>query len=484
MGDWVLVEGQGSLDHPAYSVGDARADPRRDAARDDPRPQARADRARLRPPARRVVPDRRAGPVHRLHERIAGLVAPSKVVAIALNTSLYPDDADARRIIAEIEAETGLPADDPVRFGAGPLWARGPRRAMPDAGGREPAPDPRGPAPGAARSVPHRPRPTTSGATRVTTVIVEIRDDRYPGIVGVGEGYPDRLLRRDAGDDGRGLPVAARRRRRARTRPRPAWSPPEHAMAAAIRGNGAAKCAMDIALHDLVGKVAGRAGPRAARPVGGHPADRLHDRHRRAGHRRAAGRPGGRLPGPQDQVRRSGRTSRRCAPSARSSPARSGWMPTPAGRARTPRRCCPNSIDLGVELIEQPFPARPIATSPGSRSDRRCRSSPTRAACPRGSRRVNGVVAGINVKLAKCGGIGPAYRMLERAASWASGRSSAAWRRRGGHRRFGGGREPRRLGGPGRQPAARRRPLRGPGAGPDKRWHRRSARSRLDATSR
>src|SRR5205085_5714532 len=29
-------------------------------------------------------------------------------------------------------------------------------------------------------------------------------------------------------------------------------------MAAAIRWNGAAKCAIDIALHDLVGKVAGR----------------------------------------------------------------------------------------------------------------------------------------------------------------------------------------------------------------------------------
>src|SRR5207247_8765152 len=27
----------------------------------------------------------------------------------------------------------------------------------------------------------------------VTTVVVELRDDRYPGIVGVGEGYPDRF---------------------------------------------------------------------------------------------------------------------------------------------------------------------------------------------------------------------------------------------------------------------------------------------------
>jgi uncharacterized NAD-dependent epimerase/dehydratase family protein len=45
------------------------------------------------------------------------------VVAIALNTSLYPDADDARRVIAEIATETGLPADDPVRFGADGLWA-------------------------------------------------------------------------------------------------------------------------------------------------------------------------------------------------------------------------------------------------------------------------------------------------------------------------------------------------------------------------
>jgi uncharacterized NAD-dependent epimerase/dehydratase family protein len=58
----------------------------------------------------------------RLHETVAGLVAPSKVVAIALNTSLYPSDDDARRIIDEIGRETGLPTDDPVRFGADRLW--------------------------------------------------------------------------------------------------------------------------------------------------------------------------------------------------------------------------------------------------------------------------------------------------------------------------------------------------------------------------
>ena len=42
---------------------------------------------------------------------------------MALNTSLYADEDDARRVIAETAAETGLPADDPVRFGPERLWA-------------------------------------------------------------------------------------------------------------------------------------------------------------------------------------------------------------------------------------------------------------------------------------------------------------------------------------------------------------------------
>ena len=45
---------------------------------------------------------------------------PAKVVAIALNTSLVGED-EARAAIAAAEQETGLPADDPVRFGAGKL---------------------------------------------------------------------------------------------------------------------------------------------------------------------------------------------------------------------------------------------------------------------------------------------------------------------------------------------------------------------------
>ena len=52
-----------------------------------------------------------------LHERIALIARPARVACIALNTRELDDD-DARRAIEAAEAETGLPAGDPVRFGA------------------------------------------------------------------------------------------------------------------------------------------------------------------------------------------------------------------------------------------------------------------------------------------------------------------------------------------------------------------------------
>jgi uncharacterized NAD-dependent epimerase/dehydratase family protein len=55
-----------------------------------------------------------------LHEALALGVRRAKVAAIALNTRDLGDDA-ARAAIAAAERETGLPADDPVRFGAGRL---------------------------------------------------------------------------------------------------------------------------------------------------------------------------------------------------------------------------------------------------------------------------------------------------------------------------------------------------------------------------
>jgi uncharacterized NAD-dependent epimerase/dehydratase family protein len=53
-----------------------------------------------------------------LHERIALPRRRAKVAAIALNTGSL-DESAAKAAIASAEAETGLPADDPVRFGSG-----------------------------------------------------------------------------------------------------------------------------------------------------------------------------------------------------------------------------------------------------------------------------------------------------------------------------------------------------------------------------
>jgi uncharacterized NAD-dependent epimerase/dehydratase family protein len=52
-----------------------------------------------------------------LYERISLPARPAKVVAVALNTVAITSDDDAREAIAAVETDTGLPTDDPVRFG-------------------------------------------------------------------------------------------------------------------------------------------------------------------------------------------------------------------------------------------------------------------------------------------------------------------------------------------------------------------------------
>jgi uncharacterized NAD-dependent epimerase/dehydratase family protein len=114
--DVLFVEGQGSLLHPAYSGvtlglihGSAphayvlchKADER----------YVDGDERFPIPPLAEVVD---------LHERISLLARPARVRAIALNTRDLDEDG-ARWAIAAAESETGLPADDPVRFGAAKL---------------------------------------------------------------------------------------------------------------------------------------------------------------------------------------------------------------------------------------------------------------------------------------------------------------------------------------------------------------------------
>ncbi len=122
-GDWLLVEGQGSLDHPAYSsvtLGLVHGF--------TPHAMVLVHMPGLEEHDWDHLPERKF-PIQplsefiRVHETVAGLVAPSKVVAVALNTSRIVDPADARRVIEGTAAETGLPCGDPVRFGGDALWA-------------------------------------------------------------------------------------------------------------------------------------------------------------------------------------------------------------------------------------------------------------------------------------------------------------------------------------------------------------------------
>jgi uncharacterized NAD-dependent epimerase/dehydratase family protein len=61
------------------------------------------------------------GELVELYERISLPSRKARVAAVALNTGAIEDDDAARAAIARAGAETGLPADDPVRFGAGRL---------------------------------------------------------------------------------------------------------------------------------------------------------------------------------------------------------------------------------------------------------------------------------------------------------------------------------------------------------------------------
>lgn len=114
--DIVLVEGQGSLLHPAYSgvtLGLMHGSlphamvlcgqPSRTTIHRNPWVAI--------PPLPEVIA---------LYERAMAPLRPSPVIAIALNT-FDLDDAAAREAIAAAERETRLPATDPVRFDPAPI---------------------------------------------------------------------------------------------------------------------------------------------------------------------------------------------------------------------------------------------------------------------------------------------------------------------------------------------------------------------------
>ncbi len=112
--DLVLVEGQGSLGHPAYSgvtLGLLHG-----SCPDCLVLCADASDEDVVPGVPRPTPARAA----RLYEEVASLVKPAPVVAVSVNTRGL-EDAEAEDLIASIADETGLPAADPFRGSAAPI---------------------------------------------------------------------------------------------------------------------------------------------------------------------------------------------------------------------------------------------------------------------------------------------------------------------------------------------------------------------------
>jgi len=248
----------------------------------------------------------------------------------------------------------------------------------------------------------------------VTTVIVELRDERHPDVVGVGEGYPDRFYGETVETMEAVMPLLLDAV--GELEPTPDWlAAAGRRMAAAIAHHGGAKCAIDIALHDLVGKITGRPIsdllglsepiPPTDFTLGLDEPVVVAERARRA--RRF----------PALKIKLGGRSDLATLEAVRSVydgplrvDANTGWQPNDAVAL------LPDLERLGVELIEQPFPAHRLD---------QLRWLQERSALPIVADEsavtiedldgLVGVVAGVNVKLAKCGGVGPARLMLERA---------------------------------------------------------------------
>jgi uncharacterized NAD-dependent epimerase/dehydratase family protein len=113
-GEILFVEGQGSLVHPMYSgvtlgLVHGAAPHLFVLCHAAGTTEIEGCPGHAIPPLRELV---------ELHERIALPARKAKVACIALNTARIEDEDDARSAIIAVADETGLPADDPVRFGA------------------------------------------------------------------------------------------------------------------------------------------------------------------------------------------------------------------------------------------------------------------------------------------------------------------------------------------------------------------------------
>ena len=259
----------------------------------------------------------------------------------------------------------------------------------------------------------------------MTSVIVELKSGVAPGIEAVGEGYPDAFY-----GETEATMTAVLPRLLAAVEPledrlagsatslsdaRAALDEAGAAMAAAIAHHGAAKCALDIALHDLVGKrfaipvyeVLGLSAdiPPTDFTIGIDRPSLVAERAARVAHFPALKIKVG---GPDDVATLAAVRGAYDGPIRVD--ANTGWTLADA------RAMLPALVEYGVELIEQPFPARRLDDLATLQAE-----SPLPIVADESAVTIDdldglvGVVAGVNVKLAKCGGIGPAARMLARA---------------------------------------------------------------------
>ncbi len=114
--EWLLIEGQGSIDHPAYSgvtlsLLHGTAPQALVLCHTCRRTQRRHDDGSPVQPLKDLVS---------LYETIARPIQPTRVVGLGLNTRGLTEP-EARDAVRRAEDETGLPATDPLRFGAGNL---------------------------------------------------------------------------------------------------------------------------------------------------------------------------------------------------------------------------------------------------------------------------------------------------------------------------------------------------------------------------
>jgi L-alanine-DL-glutamate epimerase-like enolase superfamily enzyme len=261
-----------------------------------------------------------------------------------------------------------------------------------------------------------------SGAAH--TVITHLTDDedRSPGRDGTGESYAEPYY----GETNDTVPVVlpfllsavaplADELRGDRATATRALVRASSAMDQALRHHGGAKAGIDIALHDLVGK---RLGvplyellglsphlPPTDFTIGIDEPDVVAQRAARAAHFPALKI---KLGSPKDLATLEAVRAVFAGPIRVD--ANTAWEPEAGARL------VPELVRLGVELIEQPFPAHRLD---------QMRWLQERSALPIVADEsavtiddlpgLVGVCAGVNVKLAKCGGVGPAKRMLERA---------------------------------------------------------------------